>query len=116
MLGHGLIASGLFFLIGILYRRYGTRLLFYYSGLTKTMPYFSIIFFIFVLSNIAFPLTINFPGELLIFLTVSTKSKVVFFLSMPVILLNLINTLLLFVRICFGNLSNYLLRSLDLLC
>ncbi len=115
MLGHGLIASGLFFLIGILYRRYGTRLLFYYSGLTTTMPYFSIIFFFFFLFNVAFPLTINFPGELLVFLALSTKSKIVFFLSMPVILLNLVNTLLLFVRICFGNLSNYLLRTLDVL-
>lgn len=116
MLGHGLIASGLFFLIGILYRRYGTRLLFYYSGLTVTMPYFCIIFFFFFLFNVAFPLTINFPGELLVFLAISTKSKVIFFLSMPVILLNLVNTLLLFVRICFGNLSNYLLRTLDVLC
>ncbi len=115
MLGHGLIASGLFFLIGILYRRYGTRLLFYYSGITQTMPYFSIIFFFFFLFNVAFPLTVNFPGELLIFLALSTKSKIVFFLALPVILLNLINTLLLFVRICFGNLSNYLLRSLDVL-
>jgi len=114
MLGHGLIASGLFFLIGILYRRYGTRLLLYYSGLASAMPVFSIIFFLIILSNVAFPLTVNFPGELLLLLVISTKSKILILLTMPVIILNLVNSLLLFVRICFGNLNFYISKTLDL--
>ena len=114
MLGHGLIASGLFFLIGILYRRYGTRLLLYYSGLASAMPLFSIIFFLIILSNVAFPLTVNFPGELLLLLVISTKSKILILLTMPVIILNLVNSLLLFVRICFGNLNFYIPKTLDL--
>ena len=114
MLGHGLIASGLFFLIGVLYRRYGTRLLLYYSGLVHAMPFFSIVFFFYILGNVAFPLTFNFPGELLLFLTISSKSKLLALLSMPVIILNLINSFLLFIRICFGNLVIYIEQTVDL--
>lgn len=47
MLGHGFITSGLFFLIGVLYDRYKTKIIFYYSGIIYTMPLFSIFFFFF---------------------------------------------------------------------
>lgn len=66
MLGHGFITSGLFFLIGILYDRYKTKIIFYYSGLIFTMPLFSIFFFFMIISNISFPGTSNFIGELLV--------------------------------------------------
>lgn len=46
-ISHGFIASALFFLIGILYSRYHTRSIFYYSGLVQVMPLFSFFFFIF---------------------------------------------------------------------
>jgi NADH:ubiquinone oxidoreductase subunit 4 (subunit M) len=45
MIGHGIVSSALFFCIGILYDRYHTRLLKYYSGLVMVMPFFSIFFF-----------------------------------------------------------------------
>lgn len=45
MLGHGLVSGLLFFLIGFLYEKYGTRLLNYYGGLVKIMPFFSFFFY-----------------------------------------------------------------------
>ena len=42
---HGFVASALFFLIGILYSRYHTRSIFYYSGLVQVMPLFSFFFY-----------------------------------------------------------------------
>lgn len=45
MFGHGFVSGGLFFLIGVIYDRYKTKILFYYSGLVHTMPLFSAIFF-----------------------------------------------------------------------
>jgi NADH-ubiquinone oxidoreductase chain 4 len=45
MISHGLVSSGLFFLVGILYDRYKTRLLRYYSGLVQIMPLFIFFFF-----------------------------------------------------------------------
>ena len=102
MIGHGLISSGLFFSIGVLYNRYNTRLLFYYGGLSYTMPLFTFYFFFFILANISFPLTIGFPAEFFVFLSILTKSKIVFILIIPFLVLNLINSLLLYVRICHG--------------
>jgi proton-translocating NADH-quinone oxidoreductase chain M len=66
MIGHGIVSGGLFFLIGILYNRFHTKIIKYYSGLVYIMPLYSFFFFIFVLGNISFPLTSNFIGELLI--------------------------------------------------
>lgn len=66
--GHGFVSAGLFFLVGVLYDRYKTRLIFYYSGLVQRMPLFTIFFFFFSLANIAFPGTVNFFGELAVLL------------------------------------------------
>jgi NADH:ubiquinone oxidoreductase subunit 4 (subunit M) len=38
MIGHAVVASALFLTIGILYERYKTRIIFYYSGLFFLMP------------------------------------------------------------------------------
>jgi len=66
MFGHGFVSAGLFFLVGILYDRYKTKLIFYYSGVTQLMPIFSTFFFFFIISNISIPGTSNFIGELFI--------------------------------------------------
>lgn len=70
MLSHGLISSAMFFCIGILYDRYATRILKYYSGLTQIMPMFVIFFMFFSFSNISFPGTSSFIGELLILISI----------------------------------------------
>ena len=38
MIGHAIVASALFFIIGVLYERYKTRVIFYYGGLVLLMP------------------------------------------------------------------------------
>jgi NADH:ubiquinone oxidoreductase subunit 4 (subunit M) len=45
MFGHAITSGALFLSIGILYDRYKTRLIFYYSSLVVFMPIFSIIIF-----------------------------------------------------------------------
>ena len=54
MFGHAITSSALFLSIGVLYDRYKTRLIFYYSGLVFFMPVFSVLFFILILSNFGF--------------------------------------------------------------
>jgi len=66
MLGHGIISTALFFLVGVAYDRYHTRLLRYYGGLIVVMPVFGNLFFFFALGNFGFPGTSNFIGEILI--------------------------------------------------
>ncbi len=67
MLSHGLIASAMFICVDVVYRRFGTRLISYYSGLTYVMPKYSFFLCFFCISNIGFPGTSSFTGEILIF-------------------------------------------------
>lgn len=69
MLGHAFISGGLFFLIGMLYTRFKTKLIFYYAGISTVMPVISSIFFYLLCSNFSLPLTINFIPEFLILYT-----------------------------------------------
>jgi len=73
IISHGIVSAGLFYLIGILYTRYHTRLFSYYGSLLSTIPIFATFFFIFILSNISFPLTSGFVGELLVFVGLIKK-------------------------------------------
>jgi len=69
MIAHGVVSGALFFLIGMLYNRYHTKLIKYYGGLIYSMPIFSFFLFFFIISNISFPLTSNFIGEFLILIS-----------------------------------------------
>jgi NADH-quinone oxidoreductase subunit M len=66
MLSHGIVSGALFFCVGVLYERYSVRSLKYFGGLTYFLPMFAIVFLIFSLANISFPLTSSFIGEFLI--------------------------------------------------
>lgn len=68
MISHGFVSSGLFLLVGILYKRYHTRILTYYKGLILTMPIYGTIFIILTIANISIPLTSSFLSEILIIL------------------------------------------------
>jgi NADH:ubiquinone oxidoreductase subunit 4 (subunit M) len=81
MLGHGVVSSALFFLVGMLYDRYYTKFLRYYGGLVITMPIYTSIFFFFSLSNLGFPGTCNFIGEFLILVGVISKNMSVMILT-----------------------------------
>lgn len=105
MIGHGLVSSGLFFCVGILYDRYHTRAIKHYSGLVVTMPLFAIFFFLFTLANMGFPGTSNFVGEFLIFVGIANKNLFVLLLSATSIVLGAIYSIWLFNRICFGTIK-----------
>ncbi|MBV69561.1 MAG: NADH-quinone oxidoreductase subunit M [Pelagibacterales bacterium] len=68
MISHGIVSAGLFLSIGILYERTGSRILKDYNLLIKSMPIFSVLFIILVLSSVGLPGTSGFIGELLVVL------------------------------------------------
>ena len=65
-IGHGIVSTALFFIVGIIYERAHTRVLDYYSGLSVLVPSISFFMFIFTISNFGFPISLNFVAELLI--------------------------------------------------
>lgn len=103
MVGHGFISGGLFFLIGTLYDRYKTKLVFYYSGIYSNMPIYSSFFFFFILSNISMPTTSNFVGELLILYKVVSEMHLLLIISVCIaIFICTVYSIWLYNRIFFG--------------
>ena len=114
-LSHGFVASALFLVIGIVYDKYHTRIVKYYSGLVIVMPIYISIFLFFTMANISFPGTSSFIGEFLI-LTGSFKSNSsVTFLGATGIIIGGAYSLWLLNRIAFGNIkTQYCTKFLDL--
>jgi NADH-quinone oxidoreductase subunit M len=114
MLSHGIVASALFFLVGVLYDRYKTRNLLYLGGLVLVMPIFAFVFFIFSLANIGFPFTSNFIGELFIILGVISKNLFAGLWSLFSVVLPPLYTMWMYNRIFYGNLSKNIVGFSDL--
>ena len=72
MLAHGLSTAALFFLIGMIADRTGTRRLDEMSGLFKAMPIAGTLLVLFVMASIGLPITSGFVGEFLSLLGVTT--------------------------------------------
>jgi NADH-ubiquinone oxidoreductase chain 4 len=63
-IAHGFVSPALFICVGgIIYERFGIRIINYIRGLATYMPVFTILFFIFTLCNTGIPLSLNFLGE-----------------------------------------------------
>jgi proton-translocating NADH-quinone oxidoreductase chain M len=104
-ISHGFVASALFLIIGVVYDRFHTRLVKYYSGLVHIMPIYAIIFLFFTMANIAMPGTSSFVGEFLI-LTGSLKENTsVTFFGATGMILGGAYSLWLFNRVIYGNLK-----------
>lgn len=71
MISHGIIATGLFYLVGYIYSNVGYRDTLRISGLSETLPVFSIFWFLFSIANMGMPLFSAFPGELFIIISLA---------------------------------------------
>jgi len=66
MVSHGLVAAGLFLMVGMIYERCHTRDLAAYGGLAKALPVYSVFFVILTLASVGLPTTSGFTGEFLV--------------------------------------------------
>lgn len=81
MLSHGIVSSLFFFLVGIIYDRYKTRIIFFYKSLYTYMPIFGLFLFFSTLANVGFPGTVGFIGEFFLMASFFYVSKFAFFLT-----------------------------------
>jgi NADH-quinone oxidoreductase subunit M len=66
MVSHGLVAGGLFLMIGMVYERCHTRELSDYGGLARLLPVYSVFFMVLTLASIGLPTTSGFTGEFMV--------------------------------------------------
>ena len=114
-LSHGFVSGGMFLMIGILYDRYHTRLLFYYSGLVHMMPVYASFLLVLTMANIALPGTSSFVGEFLLFCGLYKVSSVACIVGALSVVIGGAYSLWLYNRIMFGNLKiSYTKNFVDL--
>lgn len=111
MLSHGVVSGALFFAVGTIYERYSVRSLKYFGGLTYFYPIFAIVFLIFSMANISFPLTSSFVGEFLIFMGLFQQSFWATFFASTSMVLGAVYTLWTYNRLFFGNVKILSLTS-----
>lgn len=108
-LAHGFVSPALFICVGgVIYDRTGTRIIHYVRGLATYMPIFTILFFIFTLSNTGIPLTLNFLGEQLALIGIWERSPIIATLGASGIVLSAIYSIYLYNRISYGIYSPHL--------
>jgi NADH-ubiquinone oxidoreductase chain 4 len=102
-IAHGFVSPALFICGGgILYDRFHTRLIAYYRGMTQIMPLFSILFFLFSLSNCGVPLTLNFLGEFLSLYATFERLLLMGVIASLSIIFSAAYSIFLYNRIAFG--------------
>nr|YP_010323270.1 NADH dehydrogenase subunit 4 [Leptophyton benayahui]UKP88405.1 NADH dehydrogenase subunit 4 [Leptophyton benayahui] len=114
MIAHGVVSPALFMAVTTLYERHNTRLIRYYRGVSTVMPLFSLGFLLFTLANIAVPLSCNFVGEFLGLVAAFSTSTSLGVLASTSIVIGAAYSLYLYNRVCFGQLSPYLVFTRDL--
>jgi proton-translocating NADH-quinone oxidoreductase chain M len=114
-ISHGFVSGAMFFLVGILYNRYHSRLLYYYGGLVHMMPVYSILLLIFTMANIALPGTSSFVGEFLLLTGIYKVNIISCIVGALGVILCGAYSLWLYNRIIFGNLkTEFITRFKDI--
>jgi proton-translocating NADH-quinone oxidoreductase chain M len=113
-ISHGFVSGAMFLLIGILYDRYHSRLLYYYGGLVHMMPVYAAFLLIFTMANIALPGTSSFVGEFLLLLGIYKTNAMSAIVGALGVILCGAYSLWLYNRIIFGNLkTSFVVRFKD---
>jgi len=118
MFSHGINIIGMWILVEIMEKRYGTRKISELGGLARQAPVMTIMFMIVALANIALPLTNAFVGEFLMFngiIKVYSQYYMVFtVLAGMGIILSAVYTLNLIRKVFFGEWNEKLPAAADL--
>ncbi|WP_242916150.1 complex I subunit 4 family protein [Pontibacter liquoris] len=107
MLSHGVVVTGLFFIIDIIYNRTQTRDITSLGGITQTTPALSINFMVLLLASIALPLTSGFVGEFLLLSGVYQFNGWMGAIAGLTIILGAVYMLRMFQGVMFGSRSSH---------
>jgi NADH-quinone oxidoreductase subunit M len=112
MIGHGLGTGALFLCVGILYERTHTRRISDYGGVGRTMPVFSALFLVSLLSSLGLPGLSGFVGEILCFFGVFKVDRGLAIVAVTTVILSAAYLLRLFQGVMHGPVANDAVRSL----
>lgn len=105
MIAHGVVSGALFLLVGVIYDRRHTKLMFEFGGLASVMPRYATIFGIMMMASVGLPLTINFVGEFLSLLGFYKQSHAFTLVAGTAIIVGAIYMLSAYKKMFFGNVT-----------
>jgi NADH-quinone oxidoreductase subunit M len=112
MISHGLISAALFLSVGVVYDRFGSRMISSYGGLLNIMPKYALVFMIFTLGALGLPGTSGFVGEFLVLIGVFQKSMIVAIIASLGVILAAAYMLWLYGRVFYGKIQNKNIKKL----
>lgn len=119
MFSHGINILGMWIVVGLIERQFGTRKISELGGLAQKAPALAILLVIVALANVALPLTNAFVGEFLlfsgVFTSTATQYSVVFTVVAALsIILSAVYTLNMIQRVFYGNTNNLTSTGVDI--
>jgi len=105
MLSHGVVSAALFLCVGVVYDRIHSRDIATYGGLVHRMPFYALIFMIFMLASVGLPGTAGFVGEFLILAGTFKANSWVALFGATGLILGAAYMLYLYRRVIFGQLT-----------
>jgi NADH-quinone oxidoreductase subunit M len=119
MFNHGINILGMWIVVDLIERQFGTRRISELGGLAKKAPGLAILLVLVALANVALPLTNGFIGEFLLFTGVFTSSATQFSVVFTVVaavtvILGAIYTLNMIQRVFYGKTNALTERGVDI--
>nr|QBZ38155.1 NADH dehydrogenase subunit 4 [Matsumuramata muiri] len=108
MMSHGLVSSGLFYLVGCLFDRFGSRSMIMVRGLVNFMPSFTMFFFLLIISNMSCPPSLNLVSEIFICFSLLSWGKMSFLYIFFTLFFSACSMINIFSFVCHGSFSNLL--------
>nr|AOX15198.1 NADH dehydrogenase subunit 4 [Achatinella sowerbyana] len=105
MLAHGFTSSGLFMLVNLVYLSSKSRSFNISKGLLSIIPKMSLMWFILIMFNMAFPPSLNFLGELIIIPCLFNYSFILLIIYGMGLFLSVLYNMVLYVNLNHGKLS-----------
>jgi NADH-quinone oxidoreductase subunit M len=112
MLSHGIVSAALFLIVGVVYDRMHTRLIARYEGLVRPMPFYALVFMIFMLASVGLPGTSGFVGEFLILVGAFQVNTWLALLAASGMVLGAAYMLYLYRRVIFGVITREDLKTI----
>nr|DBA43957.1 TPA_asm: ND4 [Bombus pratorum] len=102
MVSHGLVSSGLFYLVNVIYEQSSSRIIFINKGIMNLMPSMTMMWFFMCINNSGAPLSLNMVSEIFLLMSLISWCKYLLMILLIYCLISFIYSIYLFSFIQYG--------------
>nr|DBA43645.1 TPA_asm: ND4 [Bombus lepidus] len=113
MISHGLVSSGLFYLVNMIYMQSSSRIIFINKGMLNLMPSMTMMWFLMCVYNSGAPLSLNMVSEIFLLMSLVSWCKFLFMILLIYCLISFVYSIYLFSFIQYGKLFYFKLNLMN---